>query len=358
MLAYLYWDPKPEVFFLPVVDWPILWYGALFALGFAIGFPIFVGILTRFFFQRPEFEERELKGEFGEPRLALASKKGRAALAAALNDWMVSEEEAIDFHLLPKEAHLATCSLHPQKALRRLKLEHLFEKGILSLKKQAIQLTDRLTVYMVIATVLGARIGHLLFYEKPASYLNNPIEVIQIWEGGLASHGAAVGIVLGLWLFSYRHRVRGLTLLHLLDFVAVPTALAGTFIRVGNFFNQEVLGTPTDLPWAVLFGHPADHSLPIPRHPAQLYEALFYLAVFFILWRLSFRPKYLLEEGKLIGLFLILVFGFRFFVEFYKVEQSRLIPTFLDLTMGQILSIPAVIAGIWLFFIRVRHKCS
>src|SRR6185369_9514389 len=111
-----------------------------------------------------------------------------------------------------------------------------------------------------------------------------------------------------LLLFSYRiHATEPrLTWVRLLDFISLPTAFAGFCIRIGNFINQEVLGTPTDLPWAVIFGHAADHSMPYPRHPVQIYEALVYLVVFFLLWRLSFRPAFLHKSGKLIGLFLIL----------------------------------------------------
>lgn len=277
-LAAIYWDPKPEVFRIPYFDWPVLWYGVLFALAFALGFPIFVGILTRF-----------------------------------------------------------------------LGKEH---------KKKAIQITDRLTIYMILGTVIGARLGHFVFYENPSYYLSRPIEIFRIWEGGLASHGGAVGIIIALILFSWRIRSQHLDLswIRLLDFVAVPAALGGFFIRIGNFINQEILGVPTDLPWGVVFGRPSDYSMPTPRHPVQIYEALFYLAAFWLLWRLSYKKYFLKTEGKLIGLFLILVFGFRFFIEFWKTEQSRLLGAS-SLTMGQILSIPLIIAGFILFFLcRSRFK--
>jgi phosphatidylglycerol---prolipoprotein diacylglyceryl transferase len=275
-LSVIYWDPIPEVFRVPIIDWPIFWYGVLFALGFVIGFPIFVGVLTRF---------------------------------------------------LGKDQ-----------------------------KKKAVAITDRLTLYMIIGTVAGARIGHFLFYEQPASYLQKPLEILFIWEGGLASHGAAIGIILALLLFSYRIRSAEprLTWVRLLDFVSIPTAFAGCCIRIGNFINQEVLGKATDLPWAVVFGHAADHSMPYPRHPVQIYEALVYLAVFFLLWRLSFRPTFLQKSGKLIGLFFILVFGSRLLIEFFKAEQSHLLPFDSPLTMGQWLSLPAVIAGFLLYFVRER----
>jgi phosphatidylglycerol:prolipoprotein diacylglycerol transferase len=274
-LSWIYWDPKPEIFKLPVVNFPVLWYGALFAFGFAIGFSIFIGILVRF---------------FGKDQ-----------------------------------------------------------------KKKAVEIADRLTVYMIVATVVGARLGHFLFYERPSSYLKDPLEIFRVWEGGLASHGAVIGIVLGVILFSIRIRpvAKQLDWIRLLDFIAAPAAFAGFCIRVGNFINQEVLGKITDVPWAVVFGHPLDRSAPAPRHPVQLYEAFFYLAVFFILWRLSFYPENLKKRGKLAGLFLILVFGFRFFIEYLKVEQSHLLDA--SLTMGQILSIPAVIMGFYFYF-RKRSK--
>lgn len=217
-------------------------------------------------------------------------------------------------------------------------------------KARATKIVDRLTAVIVIATVVGARLGHFLFYERPAKYWQNPLEIFQIWKGGLASHGAVIGIVLGLIYFSRRIRSTEplLTWVRLLDLIAPSAALVGAMIRVGNFWNQEVLGTPTQLPWAVIFGHPADRSRPIPRHPAQLYEAFFYLAVFVLLWALSYRKKWVLTQGRSIGLFLVLVFGFRFAIEFLKLEQSHLLSS--TLNMGQILSIPVVIGGWVLIF--------
>ncbi len=346
-IAFIYWDPRPEVFTVPYLNWPILWYGLLFALGFAIGFPIFVSLLLRYFLQRPDFEVNEIKQGRDE--------RGPTAFAKELNQQLVSEQP-IEYPLSAREARPASYSLHDQAALRRLKLEKLYPDAITPLRKLATLLTDRLTVYMVVATVIGARVGHYLFYEKPSNYLNNLGELFEVWNGGLASHGAAIGIVLatGLFAYRYRDRSRGLSWLRILDFVAVPTALAGALIRIGNFFNQEILGKKSCLPWAVVFGHPADHSAPAPRHPVQLYEAAAYLLIFFLLLRLSYKPKYLLERGRLIGLFLILVFGARFLIEFWKLEQSHLLPFGTHLTMGQILSIPAILAGIFLFFRRKR----
>lgn len=217
-------------------------------------------------------------------------------------------------------------------------------------RARSVKIVDRLTAVTVIATIVGARLGHFLFYEHPAEYLKKPLEILQTWKGGLASHGAGVGIVLGLLYFSRRLRSTepSLTCVRLLDLIAPPAAFIGFCIRVGNFWNQEILGTRTGVPWAVIFGHPADHSKPAPRHPVQLYEAFFYLGVFFLLWAFSYQKKWVLTTGRSVGLFLILVFGFRFFIEFLKLEQSHLISS--SLTMGQILSIPAVVIGVVLFF--------
>jgi len=353
-IASIYWDPKPEIFVIPWLNIPILWYGVLFALGFVLGFPILVGILERFFLLRPDFKPNEIIGKCDYPEFEKLARKGKIALCQALNERLVSDEP-IAVQLQKKVASMALQNLHPQQALRRLKLELLLPNCILSLRKQAILLADRLTVYMVIATVVGARLGHFFFYERPSEYLRNPLEILQIWKGGLASHGAAIAIVIALWIFirRYKSTTRELTWLHLLDFVCVPTALAAVFIRIGNFFNQEILGTASNVSWAVVFGHPADHSAPIPRHPVQLYEAFFYGLTFAILWRLSSRVKYLMQPGKLFGLFLMMIFGFRFIVEYWKMEQSHLLSSVL--TMGQILSIPAVIVGIF-FCVRSSGK--
>lgn len=281
-MAWFYWDPNPQIFTLPWIEWPILWYGFFFTLGFALGFWIFVQLLTRFF-----------------------------------------------------------QSLQDEKEMAR---------------RKAVQIADRLTLYLVIATVLGARLGHFLFYENPSDYLKNPLDFFRVWEGGLASHGAVVAILFAVFLFSRRIRADYpvLNAWHLLDLLAPPAALASAFIRVGNFFNQEVLGTPTDLPWAVIFGHPMDHSFPVPRHPVQLYEAFFYFLSFLLLWRLSWIPRFLQGQGRLLGILLVSIFGFRFLVEFLKEEQSHLLGDAF-LTMGQLLSLPLVCLGIYLLARKINR---
>lgn len=194
--------------------------------------------------------------------------------------------------------------------------------------------------YMILGTVLGARLGHCFFYN-PAYYLANPLEILQVWKGGLASHGAAIGILLSLYLFVKKHKEYDY--LWILDRIVITVALGGFFIRMGNLFNSEIIGTPTNVPWAFVFASVDG----VPRHPAQLYEAIAYLIVFIFLLIYYFRKSGKFKNGLLLGLFLILVFGFRFFIEFVKEDQTYFEKGWL-LNMGQLLSIPFVLLGFYL----------
>lgn len=206
---------------------------------------------------------------------------------------------------------------------------------------------DHLLIYMLLGTVIGARLGHCLFYD-PGYYLSHPLKILMVWEGGLASHGAAIGILLALYIYSGKRKDQ--PFLWLVDRMAVGVALAGFFIRTGNFFNSEIIGGPSKLPWAIIF----DKVNAIPRHPAQLYEAFAYLIIFIILLLVYKRKMNKTPHGLLLGLFLIFIFGFRFFVEFVKEDQVSF-EAGMTLNMGQLLSIPAVLAGVILLW-RTRKK--
>jgi len=196
--------------------------------------------------------------------------------------------------------------------------------------------------YMILGTVLGARLGHCLFYN-PDYYLSHPLEILQIWKGGLASHGAGIGIITALVL--YTRKKKEISFLWVIDRIVITVALSGVFIRLGNLFNSEIIGKPTNGNWGFVFVS-VDN---IPRHPAQLYEAIAYLLIFIFLLSFYFRVKGRFKNGLLFGLFLITVFGFRFFVEFLKENQS-IFEQNLFLNMGQLLSIPFVILGIYFLF--------
>lgn len=231
-------------------------------------------------------------------------------------------------------------------------------------RKQATQIADRLILFVIIGTLLGARIGELLFYQDWRWWISHPLSVFYVWEGGLSSHGAAIGILVALmgaarsqksfflsqkrWIDRFKN---------LLDWVVIPVALAAVFIRIGNFFNQEIVGTPTQVPWAVLFGHPADGRIAVPRHPVQLYEALVYLLISGILWRVwKYWNSNENQEGRLAGLFLLLTFTARFLLEFFKEEQSIYLGPASWLTMGQILSLPMIFLGLYLFLHRSNNS--
>jgi prolipoprotein diacylglyceryl transferase len=213
-------------------------------------------------------------------------------------------------------------------------------------KKEGLpnEMLDRLATYMVIATIIGARLGHVLFYE-PAYYFSHPVEILKIWHGGLASHGAAIAIILALWLFSRKYNKH---FLWTIDRIAVVVALSGLFIRTGNLMNSEIYGSTTQVPWAFIFELSDPQKL--PRHPSQIYEALAYFLVFIFLYLYYYRKDGKPKEGLMFSWFMILVFGFRFIVEFFKANQVPF-ESQLPLNMGQLLSIPFVILGVIMWYL-------
>ncbi|MBI2258863.1 MAG: prolipoprotein diacylglyceryl transferase [Flavobacteriia bacterium] len=225
------------------------------------------------------------------------------------------------------------------------------------------QILDKLLLYIVIATVVGARLGHVFFYgpywDNPITgergYFSHPIDILKIYEGGLASHGAAIAIFIALVLFSRKIVQR--PILYILDRVAAPISIAGCFIRLGNLVNHEIIGTPTNLPWGFKFynaGPEYDiNGEMVYRHPAQLYEALAYLALFLFLRFLYWKKDAGQKSGFLFGIFLTVMFIARFFIEFIKVGQTQR-DDFWFINTGQILSIPFVLAGIYLIYRAIK----
>lgn len=197
---------------------------------------------------------------------------------------------------------------------------------------------ETLTIYMVLSTIIGARLGHCLFYQ-PDYYLAHPIEILKIWEGGLASHGAGIAIFIALYF--YARKKPDQSYLWVTDRMAVTVALAGCCIRLGNLMNSEIIGKQADVPWAFIF----ESVDMLPRHPAQLYEAISCFFLFFFLYWFWKRRKALTPEGSITGLFMIIVFTLRFFYEFLKEPQVDFEAT-MALNMGQLLSIPAVTFGV------------
>ncbi|MFT4924185.1 MAG: phosphatidylglycerol:prolipoprotein diacylglycerol transferase [Phenylobacterium sp.] len=200
-----------------------------------------------------------------------------------------------------------------------------------------VEALDTLLIYAVVGIIVGARLGHCLFYD-PAFYLSNPLKILAIWEGGLASHGGGLGAILAVYLYAKKHDVK---LLWLLDRLGIATAMFGFFVRMANFVNSEIYGNPTTAPWGIVFKRIDD----LARHPAQLYEAISYLASFFILALVYHKSQAKDKPGYLFGLFLCLIFVARIIVEFFKTKQAAY-SNELILSTGQMLSIPFLLVGI------------
>ncbi len=200
---------------------------------------------------------------------------------------------------------------------------------------------ESLFMYLLVATIIGARLGHVLFYDW-SFYSQHPAEIIKIWHGGLASHGGALGILVALLYWSKTVSKR--SILWVLDRVVVPVALVAALIRFGNLMNSEIYGVETSLPWGFIFERNGET---VPKHPTQIYESLAYLITFgtmlYFYWKTSMRKR----EGFLVGLFFIMVFLSRFLIEFIKEDQEAFEAT-MALNMGQLLSIPFILGGIYL----------
>lgn len=214
--------------------------------------------------------------------------------------------------------------------------------GMFKKEGKPMHLLDSLLFYIVVGTVVGARLGHCLFYE-PADYLADPIRILYVWEGGLASHGGFTGVILALWLFSRRHPE--IPFFWLADRISAPGMLGATLIRIGNFFNSEILGHPTDKPWGIVFKKHDE----IARHPAQLYEALGYLVIAAIIHAVYLASDRKPKEGRLFGLCLVLGYGFRLFIERFKEVQVDF-ERDMALNMGQLLSVPFILIGLFFVF--------
>ena len=227
-------------------------------------------------------------------------------------------------------------------------LAYLISRIIFRSEGKSLGKLDTLFFYVVIATVVGARLGHCFFYA-PSYYLSHPLEILKIWNGGLASHGGAIGILIALLIFAQRHPEY--PFLWLLDRCALIAGLNGVFIRLGNLFNSEIIGTPTVLPWAFVFER-IDNT---PRHPVQLYESITYGIIFLVLLAIYHRYKANIGPGFLAGLFFTLVFVMRFLLEFVKMRQAEYSAS-LPLSTGQLLSIPFCMAGVALIIYSCRHK--
>ena len=219
---------------------------------------------------------------------------------------------------------------------------------------------DSVFILVAVCTIIGARLGHVFFYAWDY-YSAHPEDIIKVWEGGLASHGGAIGIIIGVCIFSYFVTKR--SPLWVLDRLAVPTALVAGLIRMGNLFNSEIFGHATTLPWGFYFVNShewqrmclANGGDLVACHPTQLYEALCYFILFGVLMWMYWKRNAEERPGLLLGVFLTVVFASRFCIEFVKNVQEAFEQDML-LNMGQLLSIPFVIVGVVLIVVAMKRE--
>lgn len=231
-------------------------------------------------------------------------------------------------------------------------------KRIFIKENVSVEILDNLLIYIIVGTILGARLGHCLFYE-PEYFFQHPIEILLpikkiggiykfVGFQGLASHGGTIGVFIAVLLFYRKNKVN---LLWLLDRIAIAVPVTAAFIRLGNFMNSEIYGKPTSGNWGIVF----QKDDLIPRHPTQLYEAFAYLLIFLVALFLYQSDQIKKRDGFMFGIFLILLFSARFIIEFFK-ENQETFENQMPINMGQILSIPFVLAGILLILWRLKKQ--
>jgi prolipoprotein diacylglyceryl transferase len=233
-------------------------------------------------------------------------------------------------------------------------------KKIFKREGVSVEKLDSLFIYTVVATLLGARLGHFLFYD-PEFLFSHPLEVllpIQLdpfrFTGyqGLASHGAAIGIILAMYFYS--KKVLHKPMLWILDRIVIPVASGAIFVRIGNLMNSEIIGKPTNSDYGFIFEKLGEN---FPRHPAQLYEAVGYLITFVLLWYVYWKTDKRQKLGYIFGLFMVMLWSVRLIVEFFKEAQVDSRGDW-ELNTGQLLSIPMILVGLYFMFRKTSTKTS
>ena len=211
-----------------------------------------------------------------------------------------------------------------------------------------LDIFDDFITYLIIGIILGGRIGYALFYNF-SYYINNPLEILMVWNGGMSFHGGLIGVILSSVIFGKKHKINSFIFL---DLVALSAPIGIFFGRVANFINSELYGRATDLPWGVQFVL-IDN---IKRHPSQIYEAFFEGIILFFILNYLFRRKYIATPGKLSALFLIFYSLFRYSLEFFRVPDPQIGFLFLNSTLGQIISLLFFVIGVLLFYLKKNEN--
>ncbi len=228
-------------------------------------------------------------------------------------------------------------------------LSYLLIAWVFKKEKLEIKDLDSITVYLFVGIIVGARLGHIIFYNLDY-FSKHPLEIFAIWNGGLASHGATIGLFIAYWLWCKVHKQ---PFTKFLNPIVIGIPVAAMFVRIGNFFNSEIVGVPTNGNWGVVFQRLGED---FPRHPSMLYEAVLNLFILIL-----FIAIYKRKAGKVggfffLGMYLVLYFGGRFVLEFFK--DLHTLPAEFPLSMGQVLSILPVLIGVWLLYKRKPEKTT
>ncbi len=261
---------------------------------------------------------------------------------------MLMRELVVHWHVDPAILHIGGFELRWYSLLfvSGFILGWFIFKWFFQREKIDTKLLDPLLYTLLICTIVGARLGHCLFYQ-PDYYLGSWQgfwEIFMPWKGGLASHGGTIALILGMWWFGVHYgKKHDFDFVWLLDHLAIAVAFAGAFIRFGNLFNSEIYGDVTNLPWGFVFELRGETE---PKHPTQLYEGFTYLLLGFALIGLYWKKLDQMLRGQFIGIFLIVCFGSRFLIEFIKEPQVEFEQTMV-LNMGQLLSIPFILLGVF-----------
>lgn len=255
-----------------------------------------------------------------------------------------------------------------------LYLAYLVQVKLYTHEKCPKDWTDKIFMWMTIGVIVGARIGHCWFYEWHLTndpiqifgwtinyrnpYIENPFALLRIWEGGLSSHGGAIGLIIAAWLlnryhFSKEDPKRNTDLIWIFDRLVIGVCITATLIRFGNLMNSEIYGNPTSLPWGFIF---VRDGQTVPCHPTQIYEMLYCIVAFIVTWLMYWKGKCYEKRGLIFGTFLLIIFGTRFVLEFIKLDQEAF-ESNLFLNMGQLLSIPFILWGLYLIIRACKKSC-
>ena len=221
-------------------------------------------------------------------------------------------------------------------------------KKIFIKKSDISEKFDDYITYLIIGIILGGRIGYVIFYNF-SYYLDNIFDIFKIWQGGMSFHGGLLGVIASSYIFAKKNNQNPF---FYLDQVSLVAPIGIFFGRLANFINSELYGTATNMPWSVIFVEVDNLS----RHPSQLYEAILEGIILFLILIYFMNKGYLKKPGLISGLFLILYSLFRFFVEFFRVPDEQIGYLFLNLTMGQIISLVFASIGITLFYLKNENR--